>query len=51
MIGVSNSCLTVSNACAVAVLQAITIAFTFLVFKKRIICLEKRIIDSFDLLP
>lgn len=39
------------NASALAVLQAITTAFTFFVFKKRMICLENRIMLSLDLLP
>ena len=51
MIGISNSSFTVSSASALAVLHAITIAFTFFVFRKRMICLEKRIMLFFDLLP
>ena len=47
----SNSGLIVSNANALAVLQATTIALTFFVRKKRMICLGYRIMVFGDLLP
>jgi ribosomal protein S4 len=45
-----DSCM-VSSANALAVLHAMTIAFTFSVCKNRIICLEYFVTVSFDLLP
>ena len=51
MTGISVSSFTVSRASALAVLQAITMAFTSFVSRKRIICREKRIMLSLDLLP
>ena len=49
--GIGSSLCISSRAQAVAVLQAITMAFTSFVIKKRTICLEKRITVFFDLVP
>ena len=51
IIGISISFSICSKAYALAVLQAITMAFTFWVFKNRTICLEYLVTVSFDLLP
>ena len=51
MIGISISFSRVSSASALAVLQAITIAFTPCFCRNRTICLEYRITVSLDLLP
>ena len=51
MIGISSSDFKASSASALAVLQAITIAFTFFSSRNRTICLEYMITVPADLLP